>query len=130
MQVIRLVVHFGSGEVLASGRQEHAPHVSENLRQSASVAQAVDVAGSGLACDAEGAGTPGVAEADGAADGASTTAGVALGAGESSRSPRLQAPVKAAKSTAVAASVARAFLDSPAERSGASREGMGAIAGA
>ena len=107
-QVIRLDVHFGSGEVLVKGRQLQAPQVSENVRQSASVAQLVDVPGSGLACDAEGTGaTGGAMEADGAADGAATTAGVALGAGEGSCSPRLQAPPRAAKSTIADAVTAR-----------------------
>jgi len=111
-QVIRLDVHFGSGEVLVKGRQLQAPQVSENVRQSASVAQLVDVPGSGLACDAEGTGaTGGAMEADGAvggaADGEATTAGVALGAGEGSCSPRLQAPPRAAKSTIADAVTAR-----------------------
>jgi hypothetical protein len=124
---MRLDVHLGSGELLASGRQAHAPHESENLRQSASVAQAVLVPGSALACDAEGAGAPGGAEAAGAV--VSTAAGVALGAGESSRSPRLH-PVNGTNSTAAHATAARKVFDGPMERTGAARDGVGGIAAA
>jgi hypothetical protein len=99
MQVMRLDVHFGSGDVLVKGRQLQAPQVSEKVRQSASVVQLVDVPGSDLACDAAGAGpTGGAMDAEGSADGAATTAGDALGAGEGSCSPRLQATPRAAKS--------------------------------
>jgi hypothetical protein len=61
-----------------------------------------------LPCDAEGTGaTGGARETEGAADGAATIAGVALGAGEGSCSPRLQAAAKAAKSTSVHAVTVR-----------------------
>jgi hypothetical protein len=94
---MRLDVHFGSGDVLAKGRQLQAPQLSEKVRQSASLAQLVP--GSALACDAEGAeATGGAMEAAGSAEGAATTAGDALGAGEGSCSPRLQATPRAAKS--------------------------------
>jgi len=96
---MRLDVHFGSGEVLVKGRQLQAPQVSEKVRQSASVAQLVDVPGSALACDAEAAGATGGAMEEGSADGAATTAGDALGAGEGSCSPRLQATPRAAQNS-------------------------------
>jgi hypothetical protein len=126
---MRLEVHFGSGDVLARGRQEHAPQVSENLRQSASDAQAVVVPGSGLACEAEGAGTTGGTEAEGAAAGIST-AGVALGAGESSRSPRLHPPANGTQSTAAHARTARTDFFDEAERTVVAREGRRGIAAA
>lgn len=140
MQVMRLDVHFGSADVLANGRQAHEPQLSEKVRQSASVAQVVDVAGSALACDADGAGaTGGGMDADGAAPadaetaGAATIAGLALGAGEGSCSPRLHAPARIATRTAAEAVTlrgGRAFSLDSADRTGGNRERSRGIAAA
>jgi hypothetical protein len=92
---VPLPAHLGLGDVLANGRHEQTVHESENVRQSASVLQAVDVPGSAL--DGEAPGTA-LASAMGfeGAGGCTTTGatGIADAAGEGSRSLRLQATAK------------------------------------
>ncbi len=92
--------HFGSGDVLAKGRHEQIPQASEKVRQSASVAHAVEVAGSALGCAALGDAAPSARECDGAmgAPGGTITGlapvDVVDGEGEESRSLRTHATAK------------------------------------
>jgi hypothetical protein len=77
---------------LANGRHEQIPQESENVRQSESVLQAVDVSDPALGCDAPGAATAsamGVEGAPGSVTGGGN--GAVEGAGEGLRSLRLQA---------------------------------------
>jgi hypothetical protein len=122
--VVRLPAHFGSGEVLANGRQEHRPQDSENVRQSASVLQAVDVPGSALGGEPVGA-IASARELEGA-DGAATTGaafGVAETAGEGSCSVRLH-PLARKVDSAVQPTVdMRAKQDNPVDRRSVFRAG-------
>jgi hypothetical protein len=122
--VVRLPAHFGSGEVLENGRQEHMPQDSENVRQSASVLQAVDVPGSALGGEDAGA-TASARELEGAAGAA--TAGAAFGgadaAGEGSCSVRLHPLARKVASAVHPAIDRRATLADPRDRRSAFRAG-------
>jgi hypothetical protein len=126
-----LLAHLVSGEVLASGRQAQAPHESENMRQSASVLQAVDVAVSSLVCEPAGAALA-AAEAEGAAGSTATGAalGVADAAGEGSWSLRLHPPASKLADAAHATMDRRATWDSSADRTKATRRRDSGIAAA
>jgi hypothetical protein len=114
---MRTPEHFGLGDVLAKGRHEQIGHESENVRQSASVLQAVDVPGSALGCATLGAATASAMRAEGA-DGSTTAggAGDADGAGDGSRSLRLQPSAKNVDNAAHATIDLGAILSSKIDR--------------
>ena len=112
--------HFGSGEVLAKGRHEQMPQPSENVRQSESVLQAVDVPGSAFGGGEGDGGVPGSVFAPVGVGGVAGIActGCRLGVEEASgpwlRSPRTHARAKLENSASAMAD-RRAILQIPVE---------------
>ena len=88
-QLILRPVQMGSGDFLARGRQEHAPHESEKRRHSASLAQVENGAVPFFVADAEGGGTGSAMLSAGDGADAATGSELSAGAGRGATSPRL-----------------------------------------